>query len=107
MGQPRPLFRIFLSFSHSNINQNVNNTKWKNVDGVLGMRTRGYKMVGADKTTKYVVEFLSGYFTYRLYKGLHMYPYKNTDTDMQTHTQYYTLHGVYVFHLRMYENVSV
>ena len=47
MGQYRPLFRLFLSFSH-----HKSITNWKSVDGVLGIRTRGRRMEGADKTTE-------------------------------------------------------
>ena len=39
MGQSRPLFVYFGSFE-------------KSVDGVLGIRTRGRRMVGADETTE-------------------------------------------------------
>ena len=31
---------------------NVNYTNWKSIHGVLGIRTRGRNMVGADKTTE-------------------------------------------------------
>ena len=31
---------------------NFNNTNWKSVDGVLGIQTRGRKMVGTDETTE-------------------------------------------------------
>ena len=48
MGQSRPLFCLFSSFSH----YNFNNTNWKSVDGVLGIWTRGRRMVGADETTE-------------------------------------------------------
>ena len=42
MGQSWPLFRLFSSFSHSNIKYNFNfqNTNWKSVVGVLGIRTQ-------------------------------------------------------------------
>ena len=36
------------SFSH----YNVNNTNWKSIDGVLSIRTRGHRMVGADETSE-------------------------------------------------------
>ena len=49
-------FVLFLSFSLSNNNYSFNfkfnDTKWKNVDGVLGIRTQGRRVVGADKTTE-------------------------------------------------------
>ena len=48
MGQSRPLFCLFLSFSC----YNSNNTNWKIVDGVLGIWTGGRRMVVADKTTE-------------------------------------------------------
>ena len=41
-------FCLFSSFSH----YNFNNTNWKSIDGVLGFRTRGRMMVGADDTTE-------------------------------------------------------
>ena len=47
MSQSRPLFRLFSSFSHHNSIIN-----WKNIDGVLRIRTQGRRMVGADKTTE-------------------------------------------------------
>ena len=47
MGQSRPLFRLFSSFSH-----HKSITNWKSVDGVLGIRTRDRRMVGADETTE-------------------------------------------------------
>ena len=50
MGQSWPLFHLFWSFSHSNYN--FNNANWKIVDGLLGFRTRGRKMVVADETTE-------------------------------------------------------
>ena len=48
VGQSRPLFCLFSSFSH----YNFNNTNWKSISGVLGIRTRGCRMVGADNTTE-------------------------------------------------------
>ena len=42
------LFCLFLSFSHYNFNQ----TNWKNIDGMLGIRIRGFRMVGADDSTE-------------------------------------------------------
>ena len=47
MGQSLPLFRLFSSFSH---HKSISN--WKRVDGVLGIRTCGHRMVGADETTE-------------------------------------------------------
>ena len=41
-------FCLFSSFSHSYYN--FNNTNWKRVDGVLGIWTRGRRIVGADET---------------------------------------------------------
>ena len=41
-------FYLFSSFSH----YNFNNTNWKNCDGVLGIWTRGGRIVSADKTTE-------------------------------------------------------
>ena len=41
-------FCLFLLFSR----YNFNNTNWKSVDGVLGIRTQGRRMVGADETTE-------------------------------------------------------
>ena len=40
-------FCLFLFFSCYNFNRN-----WKSVNGVLGIQTRGHRMVGADKTTE-------------------------------------------------------
>ena len=45
-GQSRPLFCLFSSFSH----YNFSNTNRKSVVGVLGIRTRGRRRVGADET---------------------------------------------------------
>ena len=42
MGQSRPLFRLF----HITIQLQIE----KSIDGVLGIRTGGRKMVGADET---------------------------------------------------------
>ena len=50
MGQSRPLFHLFLSFPHSNFIYNFNNTNWKSMYGVLGIRTLGSRMVGAEQT---------------------------------------------------------
>ena len=47
MGQSRPLFVYFCSF-HITISIQIE----KSVDGVLGIRTRGRRMVGTDKTTE-------------------------------------------------------
>ena len=47
MGQSRPLFCLFSSFSH-----HKSITNWKSVDGVLGIRTWGRRMLGADETTE-------------------------------------------------------
>ena len=41
-------FWLFSSFSR----YNFNNTNWKSVDGVLGLQTRGCRMVGECKTTE-------------------------------------------------------
>ena len=48
MGQSRPLFVLFLSFSRHNFKIQLQ----KSVDGVLGMWTWGQMMVGMDKTTE-------------------------------------------------------
>ena len=48
MGQSRPLFCLFSFFS----SYNFNNTNWKSIDGVLGIGTRGRRMVGTDETTE-------------------------------------------------------
>ena len=45
MGQYRPLFVYFRSFL-------VTISIEKSIDGVLGIRTRGRMMVGADETTE-------------------------------------------------------
>jgi len=50
MGQFRPLFCLFSSFSH----YSFKNTKWKSIDVVIGIRTKGRRMLGADKTTELV-----------------------------------------------------
>ena len=50
MGQTRPLFCLFSFFSHiawTNLTINV-----KSVDGMLGSRTRGGRMEGADESTE-------------------------------------------------------
>ena len=47
IGQSQPLFRLLSSFSH-----HKSITNWKSVDGVLGIQTRGRKMVGTDETTE-------------------------------------------------------
>ena len=46
MGQSRPLFVYFRSFLTISIQIE------KSVDGVLGIRTRGRRMVGADEITE-------------------------------------------------------
>ena len=54
MGQSRSLFRLFSSFSHSNIIYifNFNNTNWKSVDVEIGIWTQGLRTVVADETTE-------------------------------------------------------
>ena len=47
MGQSRPLFVYFHSFL-STISIQIE----KSIDGVLGIQTRGRRMVGADETTE-------------------------------------------------------
>ena len=47
MGQTRPLFVYFRSFLIT-ISVQIE----KSIDGVLGIRTQGRRMVGADKTTE-------------------------------------------------------
>ena len=44
------LFCLFLFFSHDKYS--TNNINEKSVDGVLGTRTRGSRMVGADESTE-------------------------------------------------------
>ena len=51
MGQTRPLFGLFRSFSHYKYSTNLTIND-KSIDGVLGTRTRGSRMVGADKSTE-------------------------------------------------------
>ena len=46
MGQSRPLFCLISSFPH----YSFNNTNWKSIDGVLGIRTCNRMMVGIDNT---------------------------------------------------------
>ena len=53
MGQFRPLFVYFRSFL-STISIQIE----KSIDGVLGIRTRGRRMVGADKTMELWRPFL-------------------------------------------------
>ena len=48
MGQSRPLFVYFRHFLGTILIIQIE----KSVDGVLGIRTRGRKMVGADETTE-------------------------------------------------------
>ena len=48
LGQTWPLFPLFSSFYHSNIN--FHNINWKSVDDVLGIWTQGCRMVGTDET---------------------------------------------------------
>ena len=50
MGQIRPLFRLFSSFSHTNINSTIQIEK--SIDGELGIQTWGRRMVGANETTE-------------------------------------------------------
>ena len=45
-------FSFIFVFSHYNINHNFNNANWKNIDDVLGIRTLGRRMLGADDTTE-------------------------------------------------------
>ena len=47
MGQSRPLFVYFSSFLIT-----ISIQIEKSIDGVLGIRTRGRRMVGADETTE-------------------------------------------------------
>ena len=62
MGQSRPLFRLFSSFSHHKLQIE------KSVDGVFGIQTRGCRMVGADETTElwrppsYLVSLQKNYY---------------------------------------------
>ena len=51
MGQPRPLFDYFDSFHMANVVQNFTIND-KSIDGVLGTRTLGSRMVDADKSTQ-------------------------------------------------------
>ena len=44
---PGLFYVLFSFFSCYNLN-----TNWKSIDGVLGIRTRGLRMVGADETTE-------------------------------------------------------
>ena len=50
MGQTRPLFVYFSFFSHDKYSTNTINEKSR--DGVLGTRTWGGRMVGADESTE-------------------------------------------------------
>ena len=50
MGHSRPLFRLLSFFSHDKYSTNTLNDK--SVDGVLGIRTHGRIMVGADDTSE-------------------------------------------------------
>ena len=47
-GPTQASFCLFSSFPR----YNFNNTKWNSIDGVLGIWTRGGRMVGADETTE-------------------------------------------------------
>ena len=49
MGQSRPLFVYFRSF---HIPIQMTNINWKSIDGVLGTRTQGGRMEGADESTE-------------------------------------------------------
>ena len=52
MGQTRPLFGLFLFFSQRKDKYSTNFTiNDKSIDGVLGNRTRGGMMEGADEST--------------------------------------------------------
>ena len=50
MGQTRPLLVYFCSFLHDKYSTITINDK--SFDGVLGTRTRGSRMVGADESTE-------------------------------------------------------
>ena len=50
MDQTRPLFVLFLFFSHDKYSTNTINDQ--SVDGVLWSRTKGGRMVGADDSTE-------------------------------------------------------
>ena len=53
MGQTRPLLVYFRSFSQHNDKYSTNYTiNDKSIDGVLGSRTRGGMMEGADESTE-------------------------------------------------------
>ena len=60
MGQSRPLFVYFRSFLNT-----ISIQIEKSVDGVLRIRTRGRRMVGADETTEQwrppMMHFLKGF----------------------------------------------
>ena len=57
MGQSRPLFHLFSSFSHSNINYSSNSTLQieQSVDGVLGVRTRARRIEGRQRRNQGII----------------------------------------------------
>ena len=57
MCQTRPLFVYFVFFSH--YKYSTNNINYKSIDGVIGTRTWGGRMVGADKSTELHQGYLS------------------------------------------------
>ena len=66
IGQTRPLFCLFSSFSQHNEDV-VQNLTIKSVDRVLGTRTLGGRMEGADESTELVWRHPRRTFTTRLF----------------------------------------
>ena len=66
MGQSRPLFVYFRPF----LIPNINNTNWTK-RGLLGIRTRGRRMVGTDETTELrcPLSYCQCYTTYSIFVG--------------------------------------
>ena len=68
MAQARPLFIYFLFFSHDKYSTNTINDK--SVDGVLGSRTQGGRMVGTDESTDMAAPHLLHCYTYLVYLNI-------------------------------------
>ena len=100
MGQSLPLFRLFSSFSH---HKSISN--WKRVDGVLGIRTCGHRMVGAGETTELWRPPVWPFFIHNLWSTKsargsnffcfsHLLRFAKIVTPVKAHTwvQYFTHH---------------
>ena len=68
MAQARPLFVYFRSFQMTKNSLNIINDK--SIDGVLGSRTQGGRMVGTDESTDMAAPHLLHCYTYLVYLNI-------------------------------------